>query len=66
MGLRKEHIIHIVIGISAAILALVAMYYIYVNPENLVSAGIIATAGVVIAVSQYLIIKRGKKGKYKP
>ena len=62
MRLKKGHIVHIVIGISAAVLALVAVYYIYANLENLVSAGIIATAGVVIAVSQYLIVKRGKNG----
>ncbi|MET4080978.1 putative membrane protein [Pedobacter sp. UYP30] len=57
--MKKKHILHLIIGLSAAVLALVAIYYIYLNPKNLISAGIIATAGVVIAISQYLIIKRG-------
>ncbi|MGY3054240.1 putative membrane protein [Pedobacter sp. UYEF25] len=59
--MKKRHILHLVIGISAAVLALVAIYYIYLNPKNLISAGIVATASGVVAISQYLIIKGGRK-----
>jgi hypothetical protein len=54
-------ILHYTIGISAAILVLVAAYYINVNPKNLLSAGIIILAGSLVAFSQYLIIKSKKK-----
>ena len=59
--MKKQHTLHLIIGISAAILAVVAMYYIYLNPANLIFAGIIATASGVIAISQYLIIKGRNK-----
>ncbi|MCZ4243364.1 hypothetical protein [Pedobacter punctiformis] len=58
----KGTLLHYIIGISAAILALVAIYYIYENPKNLISAGIVIFAGCFVAFSQYLIIK-GKNKK---
>ncbi|WP_131537500.1 hypothetical protein [Pedobacter nototheniae] len=59
--MKKGLIIHYIIGIAAAILVLVAAYYINQNPQNLISAGLIIIAGSLVAFSQYQIIKSKKK-----
>ncbi|WP_029282204.1 hypothetical protein [Pedobacter sp. R20-19] len=59
--MKKGLILHYIIGIAAAILVLVAAYYINQNPKNLLSAGVIILAGCVVAFSQYQIIKHKRK-----
>ncbi|WP_231425782.1 MULTISPECIES: hypothetical protein [Pedobacter] len=59
--MKKGLILHYIIAIAAAILVLVAAYYINENPKNLLSAGIIILAGCLVAFSQYQIIKNKKK-----
>ncbi|RZL68983.1 MAG: hypothetical protein EOO93_02885 [Pedobacter sp.] len=59
--MKTRLIIHYIIGICALLLSVAAAYFIQQNPDNLFSAGIIAFGGLMVAVSQYLIIKRGNK-----
>ncbi|MDQ1140579.1 hypothetical protein [Pedobacter agri] len=59
--MKKGLILHYIIAISAAILVLVAAYYINENPKNIWSAGIIVLAGCLVAFSQYQIIRHKKK-----
>ncbi|AZI24671.1 MAG: hypothetical protein ABWZ79_01330 [Pedobacter agri] len=59
--MKKGLILHYIIAISAAILVLVAAYYINENPKNIWSAGIIILAGCLVAFSQYQIIRHKKK-----
>ncbi|NTE04980.1 hypothetical protein G6M26_50310 [Agrobacterium tumefaciens] len=59
--MKKGLILHYIIGIAAAILVLVAAYYINQNPKNLLSAGLIILAGSIVAFSQYLIIKHKRR-----
>ncbi|WP_316806150.1 hypothetical protein [Pedobacter agri] len=59
--MKKGLILHYIIAISAAILVLVAAYYINENPKNIWSAGIIILAGCLVAFSQYQIIRYKKK-----
>ncbi|KLT64842.1 hypothetical protein [Pedobacter sp. BMA] len=59
--MKKGLIIHYIIAIAAAVLVLVAAYYINQNPKNLWSAGIIILAGCLVAFTQYQIIKQKKK-----
>jgi len=59
--MKKGLIFHYIIAISAAILVLVAAYYINENPKNIWSAGIIILAGCLVAFSQYQIIRHKKK-----
>lgn len=62
--MKKELILHYIIGIAAAVLVLAAAYYINLNPKNLLSAGIIIVAGCLVAFSQYQIIKHKRKNKH--
>jgi len=58
--MKTGKIIHYIIGICAILLAFIAVYYIYRNPKNMISASIIAFAGCFVAFSQYAIIKNKK------
>ena len=59
--MKKGLILHYIVGVAAAILVLVAAFYINKNPKNLLSAGIIILAGSLVAYSQFLIIKGKRK-----
>jgi len=59
--MKKGTLIHYIICISAIILTFFAIYYIYINPKNLISASIVILAGCFVAFSQYLIIKEKNK-----
>ena len=61
--MKKGLLINYIIGIGDLILAILAVYYIDQNKENVVSVGIIAFAGCFVAISQFLIIKNKKKQK---
>jgi len=58
--MKNGLLIHYLIGISAFLLAVTAVYFIQQNQANLISAGIISFAGLMIAITQYLIIKKKK------
>ena len=59
--MRKDLILHYIIGTAAGILVLAAAYYINQNPKNLWSAGVIILAGCLVAFSQFQIIKNKNK-----